>query len=49
MTRYKNSIKFFLNFHGIEFPEAFGKSQTHWSNRFNKWLEDIEMTQLSGK
>jgi transposase len=49
MTRYKNRIKSFLYFHGIEFPEAFSKSQTHWSNRFNKWLEDIEMTELSGK
>ena len=49
MTRYKNRIKSFLYYHGIEFPEAFSKAQTHWSNRFNKWLEDIEMTELSGK
>jgi transposase len=49
LTRYKNRIKAFLYFHGIEFPEAFSKAQTHWSNRFNKWLEDIEMTDSSGK
>jgi transposase len=49
LTRYKNRIKSFLYFHGIEFPEAFSKPQTHWSNRFNQWLENIEMTELCGK
>ena len=49
MTRYKNRIKSFLYFHGIDFPEAFSKSRTHWSNRFNIWLEGIEMIELSGK
>jgi transposase len=49
LTRYKNRIKSFLYFHGIELPQAFSKSQTHWSNRFIKWLEDIEMTESSGK
>ena len=49
LTRYKNRIKSFLYFHGIEFPEVFSKTQTHWSNRFIKWLEDIEMTDTSGK
>jgi len=49
LTRYKNRIKSFLYFRGIELPEAFGKPQTYWSNRFNKWLEDIEMAESSGK
>jgi transposase len=49
LTRYKNRIKSFLYFHGIEIPEIFTKSQMHWSNRFNKWLEDIQMTELSGQ
>jgi transposase len=49
LTRYKNRIKAFLHLHGIECPEVFNNSQTHWSNRFNKWLETIEMTEWSGK
>jgi len=49
LTRYKNRIKTFLHLHGIEYPEAFSISRTHWSNRFNKWLETIEMTEWSGK
>lgn len=49
LTRYKNRIKSFLHFHGIEYPEVFSKAQTHWSNRFNKWLAEIDMPDLSGK
>lgn len=49
LTRYKNRIKSFLYFHGIEYPEVFSRPQTHWSNRFNKWLEEVEMTEPSGK
>jgi transposase len=48
LTRYKNRIKSFLYFHGIEFPEEFQSSQTHWSNRFNQWLESVELTDTSG-
>ena len=49
LTRYKNRIKSFLYFHGIEYPDVFCKSSTHWSNRFNKWLEGIEFNDLTGK
>ena len=49
LTRYKNRIKSFLYFHGIEFPETFIKPQTHWSNRFNKWLDEVAMSEPSGK
>jgi transposase len=49
LTRYKNRIKSFLYFHGIEYPEVFSNLQTHWSNRFVKWLEDIQMPDPIGK
>lgn len=49
LTRFKNRIKSFLYFHGIDFPASFRKPQTHWSNRFMTWLESIELTQESGK
>ena len=49
LTRYKNRIKSSLYFHGIELPQIFSNDQTHWSNRFIKWLEEIEMTEPSGK
>lgn len=49
MTRYKNRVKSFLYFHGIEIPEKFSASGTHWSIRFIKWLEDLEMPTPSGK
>jgi len=49
LTRYKNRMKSFLYFHGIEIPEIFIKSQTHWSNRFVKWIEDVQMTESSGQ
>jgi transposase len=49
LTRYKNRIKAFLYFRGIEFPEVFSNSQTHWSNRFNMWLQGLALTESSGK
>lgn len=49
LTRFKNRIKSFLYFHGIDFPESFSKSQSHWSKRFMTWLESIELTQESGE
>ena len=49
LTRFKNRIKSFLYFHGIEFPESFNKPQSHWSKRFMTWLESIELTEESGK
>jgi transposase len=49
LTRYKNRIKSFLYFHGIEMPEAFSKSATHWSKRFINWLSSIELTEISAK
>ena len=49
LTRYKNRIKSFLYFHGIEYPEVFNRPKTHWSNRFNQWLEGIEFNDLISK
>jgi len=49
LAKYKCRIKSNLYFRGIEYPEAFNNEHTHWSNRFNKWLESIQMTEPSGK
>ena len=49
ITRYKNRIKSFLYFHGIEIPESFIKNNSHWSKRFIDWLDNITMTENSGK
>jgi len=49
IVRYKNRIKSFLYFHGIQFPETFNNPQSHWSKRFMSWLSSIEMKQESGK
>jgi transposase len=49
ITRYKNRIKSFLHFHGIEIPEQFIKNKSHWSKRFIEWLDTIEMSEKSGK
>ncbi len=49
LTRYKTRIMSALYFQGIHFPLQFQNSNTHWSNRFTSWLEQIEQTQDSGK
>src|SRR4030042_1343959 len=49
MTRYKNRIKSFLYFHGIELADSFNNPQSHWSKRFMAWLESIEINEESGK
>lgn len=49
LTRNKNRIKSFLYFHGIEIPEVFKQSSTHWSKRFMNWLISIELTEFSAK
>ena len=48
-TRYKNRIKSFLYFYGICIDDAFLNSKTHWSNRFMKWLESLDINDESGK
>jgi transposase len=49
LTRYKNRIKGFLHFYGITLDENFAKAQNHWSNRFIRWLEGLEIDGGSGK
>lgn len=49
LTRYKNRIKAFLYFHGIELAPQFSHQQSHWSKRFIDWLESILLKQESGK
>jgi transposase len=49
MTRYKNRIKSYLYFYGINIDDSFKSSQTHWTNRFIKWLESLDTYDKSGK
>jgi len=49
LARYKNRIKSFLYFYGISIDDTFSNPQSHWSNRFMIWLENIEIDGGSGK
>lgn len=49
LARYKNRIKSFLFFYRISISDPFSKPQSHWSNRFIKWLESIDIDGGSGK
>jgi transposase len=49
LARYKNRIKSFLYFYGISIDDSFKNPQSHWSNRFMSWLENIDMGEESGK
>lgn len=49
LTRFKNRIKSFLYFHGIEISETFKNPQSHWSRRFISWLLEIEIKEPSSK
>lgn len=49
LAKYKNRIKSFLYFYGINIDDSFSNHQSHWSNRFIMWLESIEMDGGSGK
>lgn len=48
-TRCRNRIKALLYFYGIEYPERFQQSGTHWSKRFMVWLNTLKFDQESGK
>jgi transposase len=49
LARYKNRIKSFLYFYGIEIDESFSNPESHWSNRFMLWLSSLEIDGGSGK
>jgi transposase len=46
LAKGKNRVKSFLQFYGIDIPEQYSGS---WTNRFIKWLDEIKMTEVSGK
>jgi transposase len=49
MVRFKQQVKSFLYFYGIQLPHQFEKSGTHWSKRFMKWLgEEVVLPHDSG-
>jgi len=41
VAREKNRIKGLLYLNGINYPEQFGNSHTHWSRRFIGWLQSL--------
>lgn len=41
-TRVKNQLKADLKFYGIDYPEEFEKSGTHWSKKFLDWLRRLK-------
>ena len=47
-SRLKSRLKSMLYFYGIEFPEEFQKSSTHWSKRFVVWLKTVQLNHQSG-
>jgi len=49
LSKEKVRIKSMLNFYGIEHPQVFEKSTTHWSKRYLEWLKNIPMEYESGK
>ncbi len=46
-SRVKNQIKAALQFNGIEYPETFSVKGTHWSARFIRWLDEIQLNEPS--
>lgn len=49
ITRNKNRIKGRLYFMGIQYPDRFGSTSSHWSKPFVHWLESIELEHESGR
>lgn len=49
MTRLKLRIKSFLYFYGIKYPPQFEDRNTHWSNRFMKWLKELQLSNFVGQ
>lgn len=49
LRRSKNRVKSLLYYQGIQYPDRFLGSGTHWSNAFIEWLETIAFDYPSGK
>ena len=43
ISRYKNRAKSFLYYNGIEIPAELTSGSKHWSKRYSKWLEGLEL------
>jgi len=48
-TREKNRIKSLLRFHGIQIPEEFASTSTHWSKHFVQWLRALNLSTEYGR
>ena len=48
MSRFKQRIKSFLYFNGVDYPEEFSNKSVHWSKRFIKWLRSIQLDYPTG-
>lgn len=42
-TRCRNRIKALLSYFGINYPEHFNRSGSHWSKRFMEWLNKVDL------
>jgi transposase len=42
-TRCRNRIKALLYYFGVEYPQEFANSQTHWSAKFMAWLNGVDL------
>jgi Transposase and inactivated derivatives len=45
-TRWKNRIKSCLYRHGVDYPEVFKSSGSHWSGKFVQWLQEVSENTL---
>lgn len=48
ITRSKNRIKGFLNYHGISIPEEFDNGSRYWSKGLMEWLAGLKLGYPSG-
>jgi len=47
-SRLKARIKSMLYYYGIEFPQEFQNSNTHWYKRFMVWLKTVQLKSQTG-
>lgn len=46
--RQKNKVKAIISFYGIEYPQEFSNTNSHWSTNFYKWLEGLTLKSENG-
>src|SRR5690606_33941857 len=49
LSRNKTRVKALLYLQGINFPERFTSSSSHWSRQFIQWLSDITFAHNTGR